>query len=294
MSQVHIASFSEMDCFRQCPLKHELAYKERWVAPKTSPALARGTDWHAVMETHYLRKQQCDKTKTAYPTLAEEYEFLCNRHLLNKSGDWQDETAELIAWMLSGYLEEYGWDEDWRVLGVEHAAQVWLPTPQGTRSRIKLKLKIDLVIKTRDTGKIWVVDHKSCRDLPKEKNLAIDDQFGLYTWGMRQLGRTVFGSIHNAARTQRNKTKPQPLDERFMRRKMHRTDFELDTIAVEAYKTLRRAYSIKPGEAERAPDPDRCGWRCDYTEACLYGRKVQDGTRRMLADTGFVVDRTRH
>src|SRR5690606_17496323 len=124
----------------------------------------------------------------------------------------------------------------------------------------------DLIVRERSTGNIWILDHKSGRDLPKDKELDLDDQFGLYTWGLRQLGRRVHGSIHSAARTHRNKDQtrhPQPLHERFARKQIYRTDRELDMLALEAYRLLRLAYSIPIGEAPRSPNPDTCRWRCE-------------------------------
>lgn len=295
----HIVSFSEIDCFRQCPHKHELAYKQRWQSPSIGPALSRGILWHAVMEAHYryimeLQQQhhgEWTKHFDAGLLLAERI----NPMLHNDIGG-QTEDQQLVEWMYEGYVAHYGLDPEWRILGVEHAAVVTLPTPRGTPSQKKLKIKIDLIV--RDSQKrLWIVDHKSGKNLPKDKELDIDDQFGLYTWGMRKLGQDVFGSLHNAARTHRNKDQvahPQPLEERHSRTRLVRTPTELDTLAIEAYRTASRAYAIKPGEAERAPNSDTCRWRCDFTEPCLASRKGIIPEDEMLTDMGFVQDFTRH
>jgi hypothetical protein len=309
-------SFSELDTFRQCPFKHELAYKERWVPPTTAPALARGTAWHAMLEAHYSTIKDltadalllpgeddgephvaADYTDRWAQTLWTQAQLNAYRWLVD-AGLPPDE-EDLLRWMYAGYVDRWAGD-DWgikagtRILAVEHAAEVWLPTDRGGRSRFKLKLKLDLVV--RIDGKLWIVDHKSGKDLPKQKELDIDDQFGLYTWGMRQLGKPVFGSIHNAARTQRNKDQDkhfQPLDERFSRARLARTDAELTHLAVDAYRAARMAYSLRPGEAPRAPNSDTCKWRCGFTEACLLGRKGLDD-RGILRDTGFTQDFGRH
>lgn len=294
-----LVSFSELDTFRQCPHKHELSYKQRWQSPTTGPALVRGTLWHAVMEAHYGYLKEVQE--------ANGFAFGWDRHvdiaelsarvdalLIPERGE-QNEHQVLVEWMYQGYLDLYGFDAKWEVVAVEHNAVVTLPTARGTASQVKLKIKMDLILRD-DRKRLWVVDHKSGKDLPKEKELDIDDQFGLYTWGMRKLGKPVFGSMHNAARTQRNKDPikhPQLLEDRFSRTRLVRSDVELDTLAVEAWRAARRAYAIKPGEADRAPNSDTCRWRCDYTEACLAGRKGFD-ERQMLIDTGYVQDFTRH
>lgn len=297
MPKTHTVSFSEIDTLRQCLFKHEMSYKERWKSPTTSPALAKGTLWHVVMEHHYnaiafhQRMVQDPPSKMAMAALRDE---IVNTYLCDEGGR-QTEYQELVEWMYDGYVGHYGSDSGWRILGVEHAPVLWLPTPRGGRSNFKLKLKIDLVVRD-PRGRVWIVDHKSGKDLPKDKELEIDDQFGLYTWAMRRLGVDVFGSIHNAARTQKNKDQTkhfQPLEERFARKHMYRTDVELERIAIEAYQAAKRAYAIPIGDAQRSPDSDRCRWRCDYTEACLFGRKGGDH-RQFLEDLGFVQDFTRH
>jgi hypothetical protein len=206
-----------------------------------------------------------------------------------------DEIGDLIAWMYEGHLEMYGADEKWEIVAVEHNAQIWLPTSRGGRSNFKLKMKIDLVVRERDGHKrLWLLDHKSGGRLPYGVDLDLDEQFGLYTWGMRQLGHPVFGQIHDGARTQRNKG-PMELEERFRRTLMSRTDKEITNAAVDAWRTASNMYARKKWEYKRNYNTDTCSWRCDYREACLWGRKIgEDATRSFLRDTGFRQDFTRH
>ena len=291
MPITRVVSFSEIDCFRQCPFKHELAYKQRWSkTPSPGTPLSRGTLFHAVMENHYgylkARRQK---------DLAELER--CSRNitsLLEGPGDADEQ--ELVAWMYVGYVERFGDDDNWEIIAVEYANEFWLPTERGGRSNFKMKVKIDLIVRDRRTGSLWIVDHKSCKNLPTDRMLELDDQFGLYTWGVQQLGMKVMGAIHNACRTQRNKG-PMEMSERFLRTMLYRTDEELQTIAVEAYRTARRAYAIKPGEAERAPNSDSCRWKCDFTESCLGARKDRDPQgylQHSLTLGGFSINKERH
>lgn len=300
MAKTITASYSELDTMRQCGHKHELAYVERWREPEVGPALMKGTLWHSVMETHYraIWNWQVEgrpaSVSTLRPDLFDRQLHNVVMDLLYEQGQPRSDWSELIEWMYLGHLEHYGLDSQWKIVAVEHAPVMWLPTDRGGRSRFRLKMKIDLIVAW--DGKLWIVDHKSGKDLPKDKELDIDDQFGLYTWGMRKLGKRVMGSCHSAARTQKNKDQTknhQPLDERFKRSRLYRTDKELDTIAVEAYRTLLHGYRFKPGEAPRSPNPDTCRWRCSFTEACLAGRKGLD-ERAMLIDLGFVQNFERH
>jgi hypothetical protein len=126
-----------------------------------------------------------------------------------------------------------------------------------------------------------VVDHKSGSSLPGDRALEFEDQFGLYIWVMRQIGRPVYGAIHNAALAAMNKTeakKPKPLDKRFSRTPTVRTDRELNEIARDAYETIREGWQQYLFEgsgfrAGRTPNGDTCRYRCSFTETCLTGRQ---------------------
>lgn len=295
----HTISYSELGSLRRCGLKHQLSYVERWTkAQKPDSALAKGSAWHLVMETHYtiLRQvrgmSQEDQLKVARDAV--------DQVMLSMPTD----LADLIEWMYSGYVRLYGADMNWDILGIEHKASATLLTPSGAKSSYVLKFVIDLVVRDRRTGKITIIDHKSGKDLPKALALALDDQFGLYPWGLRQLGRDVSHLTWNAARTLRleaDKASPgaTSLEERFKRVPLLRTKAELDTVAQEAYLSASSGYSAlarykKLGvDAPRTTDIRSCGWSCDFYDACIQGRRGRD-LRTMLKDQGFAVDRSRH
>ena len=298
-----IVSYSEIDNAKQCALKHQLGYVERWSKPHgPETALAKGTAWHQVMEAHYnsLRSTQADqghryevKDMAAARTAVEA-----------EMRRMPDDLAGLTEWMYSGYVAKYGSDPEWHILAVEHNAECRLPTLNGTPSSFWLKVKIDLVVRNRRNKKIYVVDHKSGKDLPGEKLLALDDQFGLYTWAMRQLGKKVFGQIYNAARTYRLQADiatpgATPLEDRFRRLPMVRSDRELDIVATETYQLAAARYRQQAevtragAMSPRSTDPDRCAWRCDFRDACLAGRKGLN-VQGFLRDQGFEQHFERH
>lgn len=324
MSNLRVISYSELAA-THCPLKHQLSYIERWSKPpEPMTPLGKGTAWHIVMEEHYreLRRQQqralelnenLDQIKALNACKA-----AAGRQISTTVYNTSPDLADLIHWMYEGYTAQWGADSRWRVLAVEHAAQCRLPTPSGRPSNFVLKLKIDVIVEdliggTRNNRQIWVVDHKSCRNLPKDKELELDDQFGLYTWALRKMGKKVFGQLHNAARTERlvGEAKAwseatdytpgdvQALDTRFKRTPMYRTDVELSTVAIEAYLTAKNRYDQqrqveKMGvDSPRRTDPNSCRFICDYTDPCLAGRKGVD-LRGFLQDKGFMQDFTRH
>jgi RecB family exonuclease len=265
-----VISWSEIDAYRQCPFKHMLAYRERWQETTLSPALQKGTLWHTVMEIHYKQLKKIGKRPRTAKAMQPAIDQI--NTLLGVRNHDQTEIQQLVLWMYEGYIDAYGLDEEWEILHVEDKMFAPLPNPRGGPSRFMLKVKMDLIVRWR--GRVWQIDHKTGQNLPSEKELDLLDQFGLYTWCLRENGIPVMGSIFNAARTQRNKG-PMELDKRFSRTILDYTPTQLDTIAAEAYMTAEKMWpeqfdSLLP---ERTPNEDTCRWRCPYTEACLHSRK---------------------
>lgn len=312
-------SFSELDTAKQCPLKHELAYVERW-SKQQDPmsALNKGTAWHNVMEAHYKVIQRAQKHGVVEGEARHAWDddavLLSCRHAASRLiAEMDDSLGGLIWWMYDGYVKLYGLDPQWEILAVEHNAECVLPTLTGNRSSFTLKMKIDLVVRNKLNKQVYVVDHKSGKDLPGAKVMELDDQFGLYTWGMRQLGKKVFGQIHSAARTYRlqediKEPGTTPLDTRFRRTPMRRSEIELDIIAREAYQTAKARYQQQNGVermraaqgdrkslimSPRHTDPERCAWRCDFKDACIAGRKGIS-IRGYLHDQGLEQHFERH
>lgn len=306
MTEPIILSYSELDTYRQCPLKHQWSYVERWRRP-TSPdgALAKGSLFHLVMETHYLVLQKHDrKTEASIQAALAESRAANQVHLYDQKTGAQSDTQALIEWMFEGYLAKWGADADWDIIEVEQFFQLPLLDPQGNPTRYELKGKIDLVVRDRGTGHLWVIDHKSGANLPSTMDLEIDDQFGLYSWAMKQLGTPVLGAIHNAARTTRNtadfpdytgKLQPQTLEQRHLRTFLNRSEQELHNIAIDAWAVAANAYP-EPGQEKplySSPDPRNCGWKCDFKEIHLMARKGRD-PKAALTEGGFEQNFTRH
>lgn len=269
-----VVSFSEIDTYRQCPFKWWLEYRDEWQPPTVSPALQRGSLWHEVMAAHY-----------GMPDTKRQREI---EALLYADDGSQSEMQQLVAWMYSDYGTMWAdADREWKVLAVEQRINNVLHIElDGHSIDIRLTGIVDLVVRDRKTKMLWLVDHKSHRDFPPARKLELDDQMGLYAWLLRQLGKPVQGIIYSVARTQRNKSKPQTLEERYKRYPLHKTDAELDEIVREAALTEKRKQQIgSRSEAERNTG-DHCIFRCSFTEPCLAARKGID-IDRFLRGAGF-------
>lgn len=287
-----IVSFSELNTLRQCRLKHHLAYEERWKMPETSPALVRGSLFHKAMETFSSALQASEGLDNATASM----------HQYLQAADAEEEIRDLVTWMCTGYVAHYQGNPDWEILGVEMPVEGPLHDRDGNETSITMKGKIDLLVRDHSmSGGVFVVDHKTTRNLPREKDYDFDDQSAIYTMLCKYKGIDVRGTIFDAVRTQKLKREMTP-EERFARVITVRTDTELKTMEVEAYETFRDLLSTNeegPSSSNekdlppRSPDPDRCGWRCSFTEACLMSRKGPD-IRDLLSAVGGVQDHTRH
>lgn len=312
-----IISPSELEVMRQCPLRHSLLYGERWTKAITdeSHPLAFGTLWHSVLEAHYRAIQ--NEQRKANKELGDWRRFNPGKALtyaeasaLSVISEVQDtDVAELLAWMYDGHVEKWGADENWQIVAIEHGGEVALPGPPGVDSPLsfRLKFKMDLIVK--EDGRFMIIDNKSCKNLPKKLELDLDDQFSLYHWAALQMGVKVFCTMHNAARKQQLKgdksgEDPSALDSRFQRTPLTRGNVELNRVALEAwqiaeerYRTLETINTLKREgldiEAPRHPSPMTCGWKCDFTEPCIAGRKGVD-IRDYIHRKGYRKDRSRH
>lgn len=276
-------SYSEADTYRQCALKHQLKYIERWRSDETAPALSRGTQLHAALEYHYQQLQLRDVTKDAdVDVLAKTHAALVEKGLIHDEGG-----DEAVTWMLEGYLDFYGCDNAWEIVATEQDFEVPLYDYDGKESRFVLRGRIDLIVKNKGTSKIFVVDHKTCSNLPTEKALEFDEQMAFYTIAARRAGYPVYGAIYNAIRSKKL-VRAMTSEERFLRKFVTKTDFELKTVEEELVATMETAYNERKHDAPRTPDSERCNWKCDMREACIAGRKMgPERMRAFLTDTGF-------
>lgn len=291
-SNVIRVSNSEVETYRQCRLKHQLQYIELWRTEEESEALARGTLFHSVMEEHYRQIEDGlldaeDPWLTLYAAVGD--------LLFDPATGEQSERQELVEWMYRGYVEQWKLDPNWRIEGIE------VPVEMELGDGFVLKGTCDLVVYDRAMDGLWIVDHKTCKYLPK-KDFDLEDQTAVYTHLLKKAGMDIRGAIYNHVRTDRLKTKETPMEDRFKRTITVRTDRELETCANEVLELMQEAYSNHEArrgvgevyDAPRSPNADTCGWKCNLTEACLAGRKYgPERTRTFLGDTGFTIHETK-
>lgn len=253
---IHV-SFSELDAFWSCPLKHRLGYKERWNSDDSRPALDRGTVWHAMLQTHYELGRQDVPLAERLP-----YVLKCMA-----SGGLDDEQNDLLEWMYAGYAEHFGRDPEHEILATEINRTIPLPDPDNpTRpGPYALKVKIDNVSRNVRTGQLWAWDHKTGSQFTDVKRLEWRPQFPLYMWALRAAKLDLWGFVVNHARTTRNKG-PMTMDQRFRRNYLLYTDRQLLDAAINAARTAAAIHDPDRVEYYSARDLQMggCASYCDY------------------------------
>src|SRR3954462_2769935 len=127
---LEIVSHSEIDTYRQCRLKHQLAYVEKWRTDETADALARGTLFHSVMEGHYKKIKEVGREDLEAIDL-----WMAIRHLLyDPDTGEQSEMQALVEWMYRGYIDHYTLDPEWEIIDVERPITYPLYWPDGGES----------------------------------------------------------------------------------------------------------------------------------------------------------------
>lgn len=243
-------SYSELNSYRRCPHQWWLTYRERWQAPQVSGPLARGSLWHEIMAHHYQGKK-------------------IPAEFFHTDGD-QNEAQALCGWLYDDYKLTYE-DEDagWQVLAVEQRVNHLLPPIDGIDRPVRLTGIIDLVV--RENKRLWLVDHKTHKNMPNDRQLELEDQMPLYAWLLRRLGKPVHGIIYNVSRAFRWKDPLRtPEHKRFY---LAFPDVHLDNVAREARLTVERMAQHGSRAMSERNTGDHCIYMCDYTESCIAGRR---------------------
>lgn len=310
-------SYSELDTFRQCPLKWSMGYADGYRPDTEKEAFRLGHIWHEIMEIHYTviklwqdEEHGGSKRSPARGSMGEE-ELLetCAREVGYAVMDkLDDETRGLMEWAYSGYVEAHGCDPDWRIIATEQRGQTALE-PGGR----EIVYVIDLVVEDLDYGGVWIVDHKFPGDLASDLEIDLDDQLGLYWFCWltdpddsqftKVIRKRVNGAMLNEARKKRNvgdmvpvpltaagkpKGKPQTLEQRFRRTRTSRTPEELTTIAQDALKVVKAMDLLaENGALYSSPNPKQCQWKCDFKEVHILARSSNIPLTEVLEDFGF-------
>lgn len=180
---------SERRDFKRCPQRWWWAWREGLRPKKESfGPLWFGTGIHLGFEHWFVpgRVRGVDARVTFAKFVDDQVAHVKTRVADGDTGEetlarWV-EAGELGKAMFDGYIKEYGHDEDWEVIAVEHPFQVTIPRP-GTREGVVVYAgTFDLVARRISTGDIYLWDHKTAASI-QVGHLPLDDQAGSY-WAL--------------------------------------------------------------------------------------------------------------
>lgn len=278
-----IVGQSEVQDFRQCPLKHKFRWRDGWYLPaghaEANQKSAIGTQWHSILARHYgliKELQQANRPIDGDYIGREVGKFVV---ALADSLDLDDERVALLLWMYEGYVQRWGFDRDWEIVNIEQTLVAPIFDPYtGERTRFMLRFTADLVVRVISLGRrIVIVDNKSteAQGVWSRGDVDLDDQLGLYTrgWSRLYVADPALYSMLNQARRDKLK-RPMTLTERFARLPSTRTDAELNEIEADLVADLERMHGAANLERpSSAPNPKQCGWKCDFKEAHIALRR---------------------
>jgi len=170
---------SERLTYTSCLQKWWWAYVEQLAPKVASPPLRFGTLIHAALEARYPPgiKRGPHPAKTFERLYEEEAKVAFDFGFKDSDGAWT-EAFDLGVAMLNGYVEEFGEDEEWEVIGSELQFKVPVRGTNGKRMCYAVGT-LDSVWRNRRTKKIWLNDYKTAKSI-WDRFLVLDEQASAY------------------------------------------------------------------------------------------------------------------
>jgi len=203
-----------LDCWR----KHHLQYNVGLKPLHRFAALNFGTVWDAAQDAYWSKSHPEVRSDSSlfYPLQAgyeaigaetKRVDALLRERGLERPESLDDDTAQmryLFERMLDNYFEHWQTDNQrYEVLANQLRIQTPLPSRGGKRSsnRYHFVGVIDRVVKDVETGRVLIVDAKTCKDLNEDYRAGYDNdlQLPLYVWAAQNTGWTIDGVMIDAA-----------------------------------------------------------------------------------------------
>lgn len=163
-------SVSKIKKWRRCHKAFEYKYVRGLRPKKKAVALRRGTWVHECLEQRDLGNPWIDKLKELKrndydPLFVEEKAEL---------GDLPQEVLRMLRSYEKIYMEI---DKEWEVIAVEQDFMIRVDS-----TPLVMTGKIDKIARNKQTGKVWVIEHKTMKNLPSEAFRITDVQTAIYDY----------------------------------------------------------------------------------------------------------------
>lgn len=236
----------------------------------TGEAMMKGTLYHAMLQHHYLilraRQRGDDVEADSYmDPLSALWECARRGEIEQPHAAWQPLAARLAGYgALDPYCDHWGdTEQDWEIIGVEceFSTEIVVPPamlPSMVHDRYLFTQRADLVVRSKATNRIYVVDHKSCgRYYPGTiSRYALSTQrLGYNLHGRRTYGGRYGGVIYNFIQFP-NESARTPLGWRFDRPEMPDVSLPEDNLIRTILDVERRIEWMRRQHGGRLPtDP---------------------------------------
>lgn len=268
MSEILTVSHSKLSKWRRCRFAWNLSYVENWKPKVTAYPLRLGSEVHAFLEDYYRGVIEGEQDAIA------RLENFTRVRLANSSADDDLQIIANASALVKRYIVEFALFEDQGFIpvDVEKHYTVELETPKGRP--YNFELYFDLLLLHQESGRLWMVDHKTHKSRPySDTDIMMDPQLPAYAMVMREkLGIDIFGLMYNMLNTYDYKSPPPP-EKLFLRKRTYRTPEELDSVLKEIGATV-------DDMIDNAENPIRnltrdCSW-CEFQDPCLMSMKGMD------------------
>lgn len=164
-------SHSRIKTFRRCFKKHDYRYNQR-LSVKAKPApLLKGTIIHEMIDAMVERKDPFKVSK--------EYASKYKQLFREQREEYGDDFIPDIDRIFQAYQRTYA-DDKLKYERSEEEFRVPLVKKQIELIYVVDKIAID------PEGRRWLMDHKTCKSIPEEKDRFSDIQLVLYYWAENQ------------------------------------------------------------------------------------------------------------
>jgi PD-(D/E)XK nuclease superfamily len=212
MSDIEVITKSRLSVYGQCQRLHFLEYVQGYRPAVESESMAWGSLLHTGLEAWWRAHGRGE------PMLAlAEAEAAMGKYRGEHYAALDDAAAVRADVLMVAYDARWStWMADYEVLGVEVEFVATIPG----RKRLRVAGKLDVIVRKRADGSIWIVEHKtSGADLSAGstywQRLRMDPQVSIYFSGCRSLGHEPAGCIYDVVvRPDQRPLKATPVEAR--------------------------------------------------------------------------------
>jgi hypothetical protein len=299
---VRVVSNSELQAFKWCRRHWWLAWY-RGLTPRAGEsvtgAAATGTRIHEALAGYYVPDDQPAADPLVTLRAAQQRDLALHvgrafgpdqplgdeneRALTLSEGKRLESDFVLEQRVIEGYLEwlaETGADAEWEIIGSEQYVETVIEVEDC--GPVKLIGKLDARVRSRVTGQLRFIDHKTVSTL-FDPLLGLNQQMLHYELIGTLLGwGPTTGALYNMLRKVKRTAAARPPF--YARVQIDHNKHELQAYSAQLAGTIRDMIDVErrlaAGVSHHAaayPTPGRdCGWRCQFVGVC---RLLNDGSR---------------